>query len=141
MNAAELPGPQDPRAQMERLDGLLAAETEEEKIRAGMGIRLALGLAQELKDGKPFGTDTGELVAAWMHDYGKDTVDAAVTVAREFLTKPEAMRMALGQRLQGAARASQDGGDEAGTGDDTGGMEPGDYVENADAGDTEDGRE
>lgn len=96
MNA---PGPQDPKAQMERLDAMLAAETEEEKIRAGMGIRLALGMARELKDGKPFGTDTGELVAEWMHDYGKDTVDAAIKVAREFLTKPEEMRKALGARL------------------------------------------
>lgn len=91
--------PRDPKAIMERLDGLLAAEKDEEKIRAGMGIRLALGMAQELKDGKPFGTDTGELVAEWAHDYGQDTVDAAIKVAREFLTKPEEMRKALGQRL------------------------------------------
>ncbi len=95
----QLPGPQDPKALMERLDGLLAAETEEEKIRAGMGIRLALAMAQELKDGKPFGSNTAELVAAWMHDYGQETVDAAVKVAREFLTKPEEMRKALAKRL------------------------------------------
>lgn len=93
------PGPQDPKTQMQRLDGLLAAETEEEKVRAGMGIRLALGMAQELKEGKAFGTDTGELVAEWMHDYGKDTVEAAINVAREFLTKPDEMRKALGARL------------------------------------------
>ena len=96
---AGIPGPQDPKTQMERLDAMLAAETEEEKIRAGMGIRLALGMAKELKDMKPFGTDTGELVAEWMHDYGKDTVEAAIKVAREFLTKPDEMRKALGARL------------------------------------------
>lgn len=89
----------DPKAQMERLDALLAAEKDEERIRAGLGMRLALGMAQELKQGKPFGTDTSALVAAWMHDYGQETVEAAVKVAREFLTKPEELRKSLGLRL------------------------------------------
>ena len=98
MSAAK-PGPHDPKVQMERLDALIAAETDEERMRAGMGMRLALGMAQELKDGKPLGTDSSGLVAAWMHDYGQDAVDAAVKVAREFLTKPDELRKSLGQRL------------------------------------------
>jgi hypothetical protein len=93
------PGKPDPKAQMKRLDDLLAAEIDEERIRAGLGMRLALGLAQELREGKPLGTDTAALVAAWTEDYGQDTVDAAVKVAREFLTKPEDLRKSLGQRL------------------------------------------
>ena len=62
-------------------------------------------------------------------------------VAREFLTKPEAMRMALGQRLQGASRAAQAGGDETEAGDDADGMEPGDYAAGVEGGDSQDGRE
>jgi hypothetical protein len=93
------PGPQNAKAQMERLDALIAAERDEERLRAGMGMRLALGMAQELKEGKPFGTDTMALVAAWTEDYGQDSVDAAVRVAREFLTKPDELRKSLGQRL------------------------------------------
>lgn len=93
------PGPQSAKAQMERLDALIAAETDEERMRAGMGMRLALGMAQELKEGKALGTDTSALVADWMGEHGREAVDAAVKVAREFLTKPEELRKSLGQRL------------------------------------------
>jgi hypothetical protein len=96
----DLPKPsRDLRKNMERLDALLAAADDEEKVRAGMGIRLALGMAYELKQGKPLGTETGELVAGWVRKYGHEAVDIAVKVAREFLTKPEDMRMALGRSL------------------------------------------
>jgi hypothetical protein len=91
--------PADIRQSIERLDDLLAATRDEDKIRAGMGIRLALGMAQELKSGLALGTDTGELVSRWLIKYGQETVDAAVVIARQFLTKPEDMRKALGQRL------------------------------------------
>jgi hypothetical protein len=93
------PGPVDPKSQMQRLDDLIAAEKDETRIRAGMGMRLALGMAQELKDGKPLGADTAPLVAAWVEDYGQETVDEAIKVAREFLTKPDELRKSLGQRL------------------------------------------
>ncbi|MEO6094273.1 MAG: hypothetical protein ABIW76_00880 [Fibrobacteria bacterium] len=84
---------------IERLDALLAAADDEEKIKAGMGIRLALGMAQELKSGKPLGAETTALVAGWVKTYGEDVVETAVKVAREFLVKPEDMRKVLGQRL------------------------------------------
>jgi hypothetical protein len=92
-------GPAGLKQSIERLDALLAAETSEEKIRAGMGIRLALGMAQELKAGKPLGSETAELVSNWTAHFGEDAVNAAVKIAREFLTKPETMRTALGQKL------------------------------------------
>ena len=84
---------------IERLDALLEAADEEEKIRAAMGIRLALGMAQELKAGKPLGSETTDLVAGWVKTYGQDVVETAVKVARQFLVKPEDMRKILGQRL------------------------------------------
>jgi hypothetical protein len=84
---------------IERLDALLAETVDENKLRAGIGIRLALGMAQELKSGLPLGTETGELVTAWLEVYGQETVDAGVAIARQFLIKPEDMRKALGQRL------------------------------------------
>jgi hypothetical protein len=93
------PGPLDPKSQMQRLDELIAAEQDETRIRAGLGMRLALGMAQELKEGKALGADTSALVAGWVEDYGQETVDAAVKVAREFLTKPEELRKSLGARL------------------------------------------
>jgi hypothetical protein len=92
-------GPAELKQSIDRLDAMLASETVEEKIRAGMGIRLALGMAQELKSGKPLGSETADLVSDWVAHYGQDTVNAAVVIAREFLIKPEAMRTALGRKL------------------------------------------
>ena len=92
-------GPAELKQSIERLDAMLAAETVEEKIRAGMGIRLALGMAHELKTGKPLGADTADLVAEWAAHFGQDSVDAAVRIAREFLIKPESMRATLGRKL------------------------------------------
>jgi hypothetical protein len=84
---------------MRRMDALIEQTDDLERLRTGMGIRLALGMAQELKDGVPLGSRTGELVAAWTGEHGADFVDLAVRVAREFLIKPEELRKALGQRL------------------------------------------
>ena len=115
----KISGPAELKQSIERLDAMLAAETVEEKIRAGMGIRLALGMAQELKSGKPLGAETGELVAEWAAHFGQDSVDAAVRIAREFLVKPESMRSTLGQKLglekgpEGEEDADVDGEDAA----------------------------
>lgn len=91
--------PEDLRESMERLDDLLARTEDPERRRMGMGIRLALGMAQELREGAPLGSRTSDLVAAWAADHGQDAVDRAVEIAREFLLKPEELRKALGQRL------------------------------------------
>jgi hypothetical protein len=82
-----------------RMDALIDATEDEEKLRAGLGVRLALGFARELGRGQPLGSQTSELVASWTRQYGQDAVDAAVAIAREFMTKPEELRKALGQRL------------------------------------------
>jgi len=93
------PAPPDLAKSIERLDTLLVHAPDEEKARAAMGMRLALGMAQELKDGLPLGTETAGLVAGWVESHGQESVDAAVAIAREFLTKPEEMRKVLGERL------------------------------------------
>jgi hypothetical protein len=84
---------------LERLDALLASTQDVERLRTGMGIRLALGMAQEMRRGEPLGSRTGDLVAAWTEEHGEDTVEWAVRIAREFLTKPDDLRKTLGQRL------------------------------------------
>lgn len=97
--------PEDLRKTMERLDDLLSRTEDPERLRMGMGIRLALGMAQELREGAPLGSQTADMVAAWVAEHGQDAVDRAVQIAREFLLKPEELRKALGQRLgkEGAA--------------------------------------
>ncbi|MDB5047650.1 MAG: hypothetical protein JWO30_721 [Fibrobacteres bacterium] len=132
-------GPAELKESIERLDAMLASETAEEKIRAGMGIRLALGMAQELKSGKSLGSETADLVSDWVAHYGQDTVNAAVIIAREFLIKPNAMRTALGKKLglekgEGDEEAGEDAEDDldgefAAEGDELEDGEPGEAPE------------
>ncbi len=82
-----------------RLDGLIEEEQNVEKMRAGLGMRLALSMAQELQARRPLGSDTAVLVAEWSERYGQDTVDAAVGIARAFLTRPEDLIKDLSTRL------------------------------------------
>ena len=84
---------------LERLDALIAQTENLEKVRAGLGMRLALSMAMEIKQGKAPGTDTSELVAEWVDRHGQDTVDAAVGIARGFLTRPAELAKAMAQRL------------------------------------------
>ena len=53
---------------LERLDLLLAETKNPERLRMGMGIRLALGMAQELRQGAALGSQTADLVAAWTEE-------------------------------------------------------------------------
>jgi hypothetical protein len=82
-----------------RMDALIDSTEDEEKLRAGLGVRLALGFANEMSRGLPLGSQTSELVASWTRQYGQDTVDAAVGIARQFMTKPDELRKELGRRL------------------------------------------
>ncbi len=84
---------------LERLDALIAATRDLERLRMGMGIRLALGMAQEMRLGEPLGSRTGDLVALWGEEHGQEFLDLAVRVAREFLTKPDELRRTLADRL------------------------------------------
>jgi hypothetical protein len=121
--------PEDPRKIMERLDALLARTEDPERLRMGMGIRLALGMAQELREGAALGSRTADLAAAWVSEHGQDAVDRAVQIAREFLLKPEELRKALGQRLgkEGTAvSAEDDAGSEAGQSAESGAEAEGD---------------
>lgn len=90
---------EDIRKTIERLDALLGETKDPERARMGMGIRLALGMAQELREGVPLGSQTGDMVALWTDEWGQDAVDRAVQIARQFLTRPDELRKAMGQKL------------------------------------------
>ena len=92
-------GGEDLGTALERLDLLLAETKDPERLRMGMGIRLALGMAQELRQGAALGSQTSDLVAAWTEEHGQEAVDRAVQIAREFLLKPDELRKAMAQRL------------------------------------------
>jgi hypothetical protein len=82
-----------------RLDALIDQTEDLERLRSGLGMRLALSMAQELQAGKTLGSDTSDLVADWTERFGQETVDAAVGIARAFLTRSDELLKDLGPRL------------------------------------------
>lgn len=91
-----------------RLDDLISRTENLERLRSGLGMRLALSMARELRDGKPLGTDTAPLVAGWVATHGQDTVDIAVGIAREFLTRPDTLVKDFAQRLREMSLPEED---------------------------------
>ena len=85
---------------LKRLDELLARTESLERLRSGLGMRLALTMAKELRDGKPLGTETSGLVAGWVETHGQESVDIAVGIAREFLTRPDSLVKDFSSRLR-----------------------------------------
>lgn len=97
----------DPKLELDtriaRLDALIA---ERDDAYRGLGLRLALGLAREIRDGVPPGTETSDLVARWVEDYGGKVVDEAVAQAGVFLKDPARLAAEIGRRLE--APSTQD---------------------------------
>jgi hypothetical protein len=94
--ATEDPRLQELRERIERLDGLIAGRDDGSR---GLGVRLALGIALEIQEGKAPGTDTGSLVADWTARFGAETVDDAVAQARALLADPARMAVELQARM------------------------------------------
>lgn len=97
----------DPKLELDnriaRLDALIA---ERDDAHRGLGLRLALGLAREIRDGVPPGSQTSDLVARWVEDYGPRVVDEAVVQAGALLKDPARLAAEIGRRLE--APAAQD---------------------------------
>lgn len=87
------------RERIARLDQLIL---ERDDGNRGLGLRLALGLALELRQGMAPGTETASLVAGWLESYGQDTVDDAVAQARALVKDPAGMARELSRRMEEA---------------------------------------
>jgi hypothetical protein len=86
-----------------RLDELIDRTENIERLRSGLGMRLALTMAHELREHRTLGKLSGDLVAGWVERFGQDTVDAAVAVARTFLLQPDRLAKEFAERLQRTA--------------------------------------
>lgn len=80
-----------------RLDELIGSRPDGYK---GLGIRLALGMAQELREGVRVGSRTAELVSRWQEQYPEEWVEEAIAHARAFLTQPARLREEFSVRLE-----------------------------------------
>jgi hypothetical protein len=86
-----------------RLDELIDRTENEERLRSGLGMRLALTMAHELREHRALGELSAALVAGWVERFGQESVDAAVSVAREFLLRPDVLAKEFAERLQRVA--------------------------------------
>jgi hypothetical protein len=86
----------DLQERIDRLDRLI--RERDDGIR-GLGVRLALGIALELRKGEVPGGETGPLVADWIVRYGSEAVDDAVVQARVLLADPARMAAEFQRRM------------------------------------------
>ena len=66
-------------------------EAEESPKPFELGILLALKLGQEIRDKKPLGSTTSDIVAGWSSKYPESVVEEAIAHARQFLTNPSSL--------------------------------------------------
>jgi hypothetical protein len=104
--------PLDLDGMLARIDGLLGDTEDFERFRLGLGIKLALGMARELKQGKPLGHETGAWVLGWQKEFGPESTEKAIAIAREFLLNPDKLRKTFAERLgmQSGMREDTDSG-------------------------------
>ncbi len=91
--------PEEISTSIARIEGLLEKTEDVEKIRVGLGMRLALGMAEEIRKEIQVGSETGPLVADWAKTYEPAVIEDAIQIAREFLLKPGDMRKLMASRL------------------------------------------
>lgn len=53
-----------------------------------LGLLLALKMGQEIREKKPLGSESGDLVASWNGKYSEAVVEEAIACAKEFLLHP-----------------------------------------------------
>ena len=53
-----------------------------------LGLLLALKMGQEIREKKPLGSESGDLVASWNGKYPDSVIEEAIASAKEFLIHP-----------------------------------------------------
>ena len=71
---------------IKRVEALL--EKKENPRGFELGLLLALKMGQEIREKKPLGSESGDLVASWHDKYSEYVVEEAIASAKEFLLHP-----------------------------------------------------
>ena len=71
---------------IKRVEKLL--EAKESPRGFELGLLLALKMGQEIREKKPLGSESGDLVASWNGKYSEYVVEEAIASAKEFLLHP-----------------------------------------------------
>ncbi|MBO6135076.1 MAG: hypothetical protein J6P30_00565 [Fibrobacter sp.] len=71
---------------VKRVEALL--ETKENPRGFELGLLLALKMGQEIREKKPLGSESGDLVVSWKDRYSEYVIEEAIASAKEFLLHP-----------------------------------------------------
>ena len=71
---------------VKRVEKLL--EAKESPRGFELGLLLDLKIGQEIREKKPLGSESGELVASWNGKYSEYVIEEAIASAKEFLLHP-----------------------------------------------------
>ena len=71
---------------IKRVEKLL--EAKESPRGFELGLLLALKMGQEIREKKPLGSESGDLVASWNGKYSEYVIEEAIASAKEFLLHP-----------------------------------------------------
>ncbi len=66
-----------------------------------LGLLLALKMGQEIREKKPLGSESGDLVASWSGKYPESIVEEAIASAREFMLNPAKIAGKIKEGLKG----------------------------------------
>lgn len=74
---------------IKRVEKLL--EAKESPRGFELGLLLALKMGQEIREKKPLGSESGDLVASWNGKYSEYLIEEAIASAKEFMLHPGAI--------------------------------------------------
>jgi hypothetical protein len=80
-----------------------------------LGLLLALKMGQEIREKKPLGSESGDLVASWSGKYPESIVEEAIASAREFMLNPAKIAEKIKEGLKKGDSRSEPGMTDAGS--------------------------
>jgi hypothetical protein len=98
---------------IKRVEKLL--EAKESPRGFELGLLLALKMGQEIREKKPLGSESGDLVASWNGKYSEYVIEEAIASAKEFLLHPAniAEKIKAGMKKFEQKPAEEENGSEA----------------------------
>ena len=78
-----------------------------------LGLLLALKMGQEIREKKPLGSESGDLVASWSGKYPESIVEEAIASAREFMLNPAKIAEKIKEGLSKGERVPLASADDA----------------------------
>ncbi len=79
-----------------------------------LGLLLALKMGQEIREKKPLGSESGDLVASWSGKHPESVVEEAIAFAKEFLLHPAKIAEKIKAGLKGDERSEAQGANDKG---------------------------